>query len=155
MDRVYRMKTWKAIVLLAAAETLCVGAGMGVPVFVILFGVPVGWWIGRRNSLDAELQPSTLRRALWGALVPASMTLGFMAVIWLPQIRLLGDPSFDAAEWGIPMWLYTPTASFWGWMALMVVVSPALQLLTAVFGAFLALMLPGHHERAAVRNPSN
>jgi hypothetical protein len=39
------------------------------------------------------------------------------------------------------MILYDPTASFVGWLVLMIAVSPFLQLLTTVFGSHLTLMV--------------
>ena len=140
MRRFYAMKTWKALLLLVVLETLCVGLGMGVPVFAILLGFPVGWWLGRRATLERATSAMSLRDVLVRALVPSAITLAYMVVIWGPQLLRLRDPAFDVATWGIPLWLYTPMASFVGWMALMVVVSPVLQLLTTVFGAYVAMM---------------
>jgi hypothetical protein len=140
--RFYALRRWQALVLLALLEIFCVGAGMGVPAFVILLGFPVGWWLGRRATLDQPTSAMGLRDVLRAALVPSAATLVLMAAIWLPQLRMLADPAFDAAQWGIPLWLYTPMASFVGWMVLMVVVSPVLQLLATVFGAAIAMSRP-------------
>lgn len=147
------MKTWHALLLLAALETLCIGAGMGVPIFAILFGFPVGWWLARRAMAaapaGAPASPESLRTVFVSALVPCLMTFVFMAAIWLPQLALLSKPGFDVAEWGIPLWLYTPMASFVGWMVLMVVISPILQLLAVIFGAYLTLMSRGNRGDAS------
>ena len=62
-----------------------------------------------------------------------------MAVIWLPALRLLKLPEADLANFGIPLILYEPLPSFIGWMVLMVLISPFLQVLTTVFGAVLKL----------------
>jgi hypothetical protein len=53
---------------------------------------------------------------------------------------LLFDPSADLVETGIPMILYEPKASLIGWLVLMIVLSPFLQFLMALFGAHLALL---------------
>jgi len=147
------MKTWQTLLLLAGLEALCVGAGMGVPIFAILLGFPVGWWLARRAMTvapaGAPTSPEALRTVFVSALVPCMMTLAFMVAIWLPQLTLLWKPGFDVANWGIPLWLYTPMASFIGWMVLMVVVSPALQLLAAVFGAYVVLMGGSGREDAS------
>jgi hypothetical protein len=50
------------------------------------------------------------------------------------------DPVADLANFGIPLILYDPTASFIGWLALMIVISPFLQFLMALFGAHLTLL---------------
>jgi len=141
MTRFYSMRTWQALLLLGVLETLCIGVGMGVPVFAILLGFPVGWWLARRHAPDGRVTRAVLRRVWTGALVPASMTLAFMLVIWAPKFSLLSEPGFDAAEWGIPLVLYTSRASFFGWMGLMIVVSPSLQLLATVFGAYATLLV--------------
>ena len=144
MSALLGKKTWQALLLLAVLEVLCVGAGMGVPIFAILLGFPVGWWLARRTTAasagGAPTSPESMRTVFVSALVPSIMTFAFMVAIWLPQLTLLWRRDFDVANWGIPLWLYTPMASFIGWMVLMVVVSPALQLLAAVFGAYVALM---------------
>jgi hypothetical protein len=50
------------------------------------------------------------------------------------------DPSVDIANFGMPLILFEPRASFLGWLVLMVVVSPVLQFLVTVFGAHVALL---------------
>jgi len=109
-------------------DVVAVGLGMGVPIFAILLGFAAGWWTARKRGLRTGLA--------WGASL-AAVTLAMMAVIWGPKFALLGDPSFDAAEWGIPLVLYTSRASFWGWQTLMIAVSPALQFMAAATAAAL------------------
>jgi hypothetical protein len=74
------------------------------------------------------------------ATLTASVTLLGMVVIWGPTISFLFDPGRDLANTGVPMILYEPMASFIGWLVLMIVISPFLQLLTTLFGAYLALL---------------
>jgi hypothetical protein len=126
--------------MLAVLEILAVGAGMGVPIFAIVLGLPIGWWLARRHGLGREVTRPVLRDILMAALVASLMTFGLMIAIWAPQFSLLAKPGFDAAKWGIPLILYTSRASFFGWMALMIVVSPVLQLLATVFGAYVTLL---------------
>ncbi len=71
-----------------------------------------------------------------------------LAAIWGPTARMLFDPAADLASFGIPQILYEPRASFIGWLVLMIVISPFLQLLTTLFGAHVTLQW---HLR---RNPS-
>jgi hypothetical protein len=73
------------------------------------------------------------------ALLTSAVTLFWMVVIWAPTIRLLFNPGSDIANFGIPMILYEPLASFIGWIVLMILVSPFLQFLTTIFGSFLAM----------------
>ncbi len=46
MHPIFTLKRRWALLLYAALDVICVGAGMGVPIFCILLGLPVGWWIG-------------------------------------------------------------------------------------------------------------
>ena len=114
--------------LLALIDVVAVGMGMGVPAFAILLGFPAGWWVARTRGLRTAL--------LWGAAL-AALTLAMMLVIWGPQFALISAPDFDAAEWGIPLVLYTSEASFWGWQALMIVISPVLQFMASATAAAL------------------
>jgi len=63
-----------------------------------------------------------------------------MTVICGTCISLLFDPITDLANFGIPLILYDPKASFIGWLILMIAVSPFLQLLTTLFGSHLTLL---------------
>jgi hypothetical protein len=80
------------------------------------------------------------RRAIRYAVITASVTLLGMIIIWGPTISILFEPDRDLATTGVPMILYEPMASFNGWIVLMIVISPVLQLLTTLFGSHLALL---------------
>lgn len=121
-------------------DTLCVGAGMGVPFFAILFGFVAGWFLAGWILARTRAARPVLRRILIGALLAAAVTLVGMAVIWARTAAMLFDPAADLANWGLPMILYEPRASFVGWLVLMIVISPALQALTALCGAHLRLL---------------
>jgi hypothetical protein len=51
------------------------------------------------------------------------------------------DPQADIAHFGIPFLLYEPRASLVGWLFLMIVISPFLQMLTTVFAGNLTLLI--------------
>jgi hypothetical protein len=61
--------------------------------------------------------------------------LVIMAIIWLPALKWLFDSTGDLSNFGIPMILYSPRASFIGWIILMVLISPFLQFLMTLFGS--------------------
>ncbi len=122
------------------ADVVCVGMGMGVPVFCILLGLPVGWLIVGHVAVGATDISAVLRKVLLFATVTACVTLAGMALIWGPCAAMLFDPGADLANFGIPLILYEPRASFIGWLALMIVISPVLQLLTTLLGSHLALI---------------
>jgi len=117
------------------ANLLCVGMGMGVPIFCIVFGFFVGWYIVKRVSLDeADVVVVLQRTSIYSLVVPTS-TLVLMLIVWGPTIVMLFDPTADLANFGIPMILYGPKASFVGWLVLMILISPFLQLLTSLFSS--------------------
>jgi hypothetical protein len=62
-----------------------------------------------------------------------------MAAIWGRTSILLLSENTDFADFGHPMILYDPKISFIGWLVLMIVISPLLQLLTSVFSSYLTV----------------
>jgi hypothetical protein len=63
-----------------------------------------------------------------------------MSIIWGNTISMLFNPSADFKNFGIPLILYDPKLSFMGWLILMILISPFLQLLTTIFTAYLTLL---------------
>jgi hypothetical protein len=122
-------------------DVIAVGLGMGVPIFAILFGFVVGWVLPRWLAGSASSMRQLLSRILRWAAASAAWTFLQMAVIWVRTVPMLFDPSVDIAQFGHPMILYEPVPSFIGWIVLMVLVSPFLQLLTTVFAATLRLTI--------------
>ncbi len=126
-------------------DVFVIGLGMGVPFFAILLGFGVGWWYARRATAapEADAMPRSTRdvvRALVGAAgALAAVTFVVALLVWAGAIPNAFDPSFDAAGWGIPLILYTSQPSMIGWLALMIVISPALQFMAVVTGGALAL----------------
>jgi hypothetical protein len=57
-------------------------------------------------------------------------TLVVMVAIWGRSVAMFFDPASDFENFGIPLILYSPKASFIGWLALMMLISPLLQVLT-------------------------
>ena len=128
----------RLVVLYVIADTVLVGVGMGVPILAILFGFPVGWYLGNRLVSDPRGFASGLPRVLaWSALT-SGVTFLEMAVIWGRTLPRAFGPASELADFGHPLILYTPKASFVGWLVLMILVSPFLQFLMTVFGANLA-----------------
>lgn len=139
MSRALTLNRWVACALYVLVDVLCVGMGMGVPIFCIALGFPVGWYIAARaRRLTPDLQQA-LRGGFVQTLGTSGVTLAMMAVIWGPATTMLFYPEADLANFGIPMILYEPLPSFIGWLALMIFISPFLQLLTTLFAAHLTL----------------
>ncbi len=132
-----------ALPLYLVADVAATGAGMGVPFFCILLGLPVGCAIAQRVADSLTSTRVVLRRVLLQAAVTASFTMLLMIVIWGRVVPMLFDPTADLANFGIPLILYEPRASFVGWLVLMILISPVLQfLVTAVTAVLCLLWLP-------------
>lgn len=44
-----KLKPKIIVILYILIDIICVGVGMGVPIFCILLGFPLGWYIARRT----------------------------------------------------------------------------------------------------------
>src|SRR4030042_3270282 len=130
LARVLTLNRWVAFAILVFLDVICVGMGMGVPIFCIGLGFPVGWYVAARATRSTCNLGEVLKRTVVQATVASAVTFAMMALIWGNVARMLLDPAADFANFGIPMILYDPKASFVGWLLLMIVISPVLQLLT-------------------------
>ena len=140
MDRAFRLNARIAFAIFVIADLVCVAMGMGVPIFCIGFGFLVGWYIARRVTATTAKVKDALQTVLLYAIATSAFTLLVMGVIWGPTIPMLFDPDADLANFGIPMILYDPKLSFVGWVVLMILISPFLQLLTTLVGSYLTLL---------------
>lgn len=140
MRKLLELRPLQAFGIFVVLDTICIGMGMGVPIFCILFGFPVGWYVVKNITARTTHVREVFRRVLLYATVTATVTLVGMATIWGSSIAMLFDPGRDLANTGVPMILYEPRASFIGWIVLMIVISPVLQLLTTLFGSYLTLL---------------
>jgi hypothetical protein len=150
MNRFYGLKWGWALLLYGLLDLVCVGLGMGVPIVCILLGGVVGWYAARRVVarriaarriiLTTAALQDLLKRTLITCAIAAAFTFLVMAALWGWMAPLLFDPSADLVQTGIPMILYEPWASLIGRLALMIVISPFLQFLMALLGAYLALL---------------
>ena len=140
MNRMYALKWGWVLVTYCFLDLVCVGMGMGVPIFNILFGFVVGWYAARRIVLVSTGLQEILRSVLVYVAVASGVTVVAMAVLWGPMASMLFDPTADLENTGIPMILFEPRASFIGWLILMIALSPFLQFLMALFGAHLTLL---------------
>jgi hypothetical protein len=121
-----------------------VGAGMGVPIFCILMGAPYGF-LAAGKILKKESQTHRHYHYYSGILkasaILAMSTFVFMIIIWIPWVLKSFDTGFDYKNTGMPLILYTLKASFWGWITLMIVISPLLQFMTSVSAGVAAVYL--------------
>jgi hypothetical protein len=140
LEMASRLNVRVAFVIFVIVDTLCVGLGMGVPIFCILLGFLVGWYIAKRATLATANVKDILWKVLAHALITSAFTFVVMSAIWGRTIVMLFDPSTDFQNFGHPFILYDPKISFVGWLVLMIFISPFLQLLTTIFGSYLTLL---------------
>ena len=129
-----------AVILFITIDIICMGAGMGVPIFCILLGFPLGWYIVKRISTSTEDPHLIYYKIFKLSLLASAFTFLLMVVIWGRSILILFDPMSDFQNFGHPFILYDPKISFIAWLILMIFISPFLQLLTTIFAAFITLM---------------
>ena len=139
MKKLLQLNAKTVVALYIVIDIICAGAGMGVPIFCILFGFPSGWYIAKRIFLLTGHSASTNSRILKYSLLAAAFTYLMMLVVWGYAILRFSDPSFDFENFGHPFILYDPEISFYGWLVLMILISPFLQLLATIFAAFVSL----------------
>ncbi len=148
-----RLSLRRALILYAVADVVCVGLGMGVPIFCILLGLPVGWYLGRRvDPFKLPLDRFIASVLLWAAGTSA-LTLAGMLVLWGPQIWRVWAAEEELANFGVPMILYRPRASFIAWLFLVIAVSPLLQFLFTLFGALIGVRAQVRSRAAEGESP--
>ena len=138
----------RQFILYVVVDVVCIGIGMGVPIPSILLGLLVGWRMVDAFGLAGGRSMKPWRESCAGLGITAAVTFVFMGVIWGRCLPMLFDPSADFANFGMPLLLFEPRASFVAWLGLMVVVSPVLQFLMTLLGANVALLRGVRSRRA-------
>ena len=139
MNKFFTMRYWILIVISVPTTTILSGIGMGVPILNILFGFIIGWYAVKRACLLYENLDKRLSKIFIYSIFCSGITLILMIGIWGSAIPMLFDPLSDFKNFGHPMILYDPKLSFIGWLVLMIIISPFLQLMTSIFSAFITL----------------
>jgi hypothetical protein len=140
MEKLIKLNLKAFIILYIVIDIICVGAGMGVPIFCILSGFPLGWYITKRVSASAEQLYQKYYKIFMSSLFAAIFTFVVMLIVWGSAILIHIHSESDIQNFGHPNILYDPKTSFIGWLILMIIISPFLQLLTTIFAAFIALI---------------
>lgn len=120
-------------------DIICVGIGMGVPIFCILLGFPLGWGIVNEFIGSEKTLKEASRQILKWSFLASFFTFLQMLVIWGRIIPEFFNSSFDYKNFGHPFILYDPKISLIGWLILMIIISPFLQLLATIFTSFIFL----------------
>jgi hypothetical protein len=139
MNKPIELKSKGAIIIYILIDLMCVGAGMGVPIFCILLGFPAGWYITKRVSASTEQLYQKYHKIFKFSLFASVFTFMVMFIVWGGAVLINIDSSSDIQNFGHPYILYDPETSFIGWLILMIIISPFLQLLTTIFAAFITL----------------
>jgi hypothetical protein len=140
MSKIFKLNIKIVLVIFIVLDLFCIAMGMGVPIFCILFGFPMGWYIAKRITFNPENMNIIFRKIFVYAIITSFFTFFIMSIIWGNTISMLFNPSADFKNFGIPLILYDPKLSFMGWLILMILISPFLQLLTTIFTAYLTLL---------------
>ena len=146
MNKLYTMKTRTAFIIFIFLDLICVGMGMGVPIFCILFGFVVGWYNVKRVDISQSQPILALRKLMLYAANTSAITFILMAVLWGHWALILFNSNTDYSNLGIPMILFDPKVSFIGWLILMIFISPFLQMLTTIFVSILTLVITKHSK---------
>jgi prolipoprotein diacylglyceryltransferase len=131
----------------AILDVIFTGMGMGVPIFCIIFGFVVGWYIARRLIQTHKDKQVVLKKIFRYSLTTVLVTFLLMCIIWGRVVPMIFDPSADFENFGHPFLLYDPKISFIGWLVLMIFISPFLQLLTTIFSSYITLMFTNKEEK--------
>ncbi len=143
MNRLFKIRYWILIVSAVLIFTILSGIGMGVPILNIFFGFVVGWYGTRRVQKLYGDHKKRLMKIFIYSLFCAGITLVIMIAIWGRTIPMAFDPAADFENFGHPMILFDPKISFIGWLILMIIISPIVQLMASIFSAFITLMKSG------------
>jgi len=139
LQRFFKLNLAVIIILFVVANLICTALGMGVPIFNILFGFFIGWYISKRAIILSGSIDNIFKKILIYCSICASFTFIIMVVIWARTIPMLFNPAADFENFGIPLILYDPKISFIGWIILMIVISPFLQFISSIFTAYITL----------------
>ena len=136
---IFKINKMRAFIAYIILDTFLVGMGMGIPIFCIIFGFPVGWYLTKRLKFSKRNLNQILSKILKYGFITSFITFILMILIWGPFFTMLTNPNANFINFGIPMILYDPKMSFIGWIFLMIFISPFLQLLVTIFASNVTL----------------
>jgi len=143
-QKILKISPTKAVILYIFLDVICTGLGMGVPFLNILLGFLIGCFLASRAIEKTGDTAESARDSLKKGLLTSLFTMVQMIFIWWPYFLKFFEKGFDFKNTGIPNILYTPKASLVGWLILMVIISPFLQMLMSAFGSMLVLAKTKH-----------
>ncbi len=75
MQKIFKMNLKIVLVIFVGLDLFCIAMGMGVPIFSILFGFPIGWYIVNRISMDTKNLNIIFKRTFFYAVITSLFTL--------------------------------------------------------------------------------
>ncbi len=139
-NRLYKLKLHWLFLIYIITDVFCAGAGMGVPIFCILLGFLTGYVIIRVILLRTDDYREILIKSFMYGIATVLITFLLMLIIWSWAFIEFSSRGIDYKNFGQPLILFDPKASFYAWFVLMILISPLLQLLTTVFSIYITLM---------------
>ena len=149
MKKILKLKLFWLFSIYAIIDFLCVGAGMGVPIFCILLGFLSGYVIIRKLLLRSNNFNEILKKSFKYGIITSFITFISMLLIWGIAIINFFNQNYDYKNFGNPLILYDPKVSFIGWIVLMILISPFLQLLTTIFSFYITLIIVKNKDNTA------
>jgi hypothetical protein len=149
MNKILGLKLGWLFFIYIIIDILCAGAGMGVPIFCILYGFLTGWGIIKILLLRTNDLNEILKISIKYGLITTLITFLLMLIIWGTAIILFFNQNYDLKNFGHPLILYDPKLSFIGWIVLMILISPFLQLLTTIFSFYMTLIIIKKEDNTA------
>lgn len=139
LERLLTLSSKQLFIAYVVLDMVCIGIGMGVPIFSIALGFPIGWWIVTKHFYANDIR-DVIKNLLKMSLCMAAITCVGMILIWGWSVLLLQGTDKEISRFGLPSILFTPRASLIGWLILMIIVSPILQMLLTIFAGNLTLI---------------
>ena len=96
MKKLLSLNIKTVVILYILIDIICMGMGMGVPIFCILLGFPLGWYITQRVSVSIEQLRQKYYEIFRFSLLAAIFTFILMLVVWgwtIPKF-------FEQSLWG-------------------------------------------------------
>jgi len=138
--KIFHLKPRGFFFAFVVMDIFCMGLGMGVPFFNILFGFLLGWYLIKWISIGTSEMKDILKRLLFYSSITAGVTFFIMLLIWGWSVKFLFATEAEMLNFGVPQILFEPRMSLIAWLVLMILISPFLQLLTTVFAGNLTLL---------------
>ncbi|PIY33727.1 MAG: hypothetical protein COZ07_01140, partial [Candidatus Infernicultor aquiphilus] len=80
MSKIFKINRKIVLVIFIVLDLFCIAMGMGVPIFCILFGFPMGWYIAKRITINPENMNIIFRKIFVYAIITSFFTFFIMSI---------------------------------------------------------------------------